>query len=113
MSELSHRSDVEFLEGRNPPLVERNADEFLRIRNMLAEADEPAERAEKKTHWQGEGSRHYEARVAEARKLVNELAEGYGKAASALRGYAFALTTAQAYGRGFDNDLSNAREAMR
>lgn len=109
MSALSHRSDVEFLEGCNPPLVERNADEFLRIRNMLMEADGPAERAEKKTHWRSDGSRRYEARVAEARKLVVNLAEGYGKAASALRGYAFALTTAKShYSNGKANEQALA-----
>lgn len=109
MSGLSHRSDVEFLEGCNPALVERNADEFLRIHNMLAEVDEPAERAEKKTHWHSEGSRHYEARVAEARKLVTNLAEGYGKAAGALRSYAYALTTAKShYSNGKANEQALA-----
>ncbi|MFD9849259.1 hypothetical protein [Streptomyces parvus] len=89
--------------------MERNADEFLRIRNMLVEADEPAERAEKKTHWHSEGSRRYEARVAEARKLVVNLAEGYGKAASALRSYAFALTTAKShYSNGKANEQALA-----
>ncbi|MFE4450899.1 hypothetical protein [Streptomyces sp. NPDC056796] len=97
MSGLSHRTDVEFLEGCNPALVERNADEFARIRTLLTEADEPAERAEKKTHWHSEGSARYEARVAEARKLVTHLAEGYGKAAGALRAYAYALTTAKSH----------------
>lgn len=109
MSGLSYRSDVEFLGGCSPPLVERNADEFLRIRNMLVEADEPAERAAKKTHWHSEGSRRYEARVAEARKLVVNLAEGYGKAASALRSYAFALTTAKShYSNGKANEQALA-----
>ncbi|MER5846858.1 hypothetical protein ABT126_07255 [Streptomyces sp. NPDC002012] len=109
MSGLSHRSDVEFLEGCNPALVERNADEFTRIRNMLAEADEPAERAEKKTHWHSEGSQRYEARVAEARKLVTNLAEGYGKASSALRSYAYALTTAKShYSNGKANEQALA-----
>ncbi|MER6241191.1 hypothetical protein ABT185_34990 [Streptomyces clavifer] len=109
MSGLSHRSDVEFMEGCNPALVERNADEFLRIHNMLAEADEPAERAEKKTHWHSEGSQHYEARVAEARKLVANLAEAYGKAAGALRDYAYALTTAKShYSNGKANEQALA-----
>jgi aryl-alcohol dehydrogenase-like predicted oxidoreductase len=75
---MSHRKDVEFLEECNPALVERNADEFKRIRDMLTEVDGPAERAEKKTHWHSDGSKHYEARVAEARKLLTGLAEGYG-----------------------------------
>ncbi|WP_052457152.1 hypothetical protein [Streptomyces sp. AcH 505] len=97
MSGLSHRKDVEFLEGCNPALVERNADEFQRLRDMLAEVDEPAERAEKRTHWKSEGSQHYEARVAEARKLLTSMAEGYGQASSTLRAYAWALESAKGY----------------
>lgn len=54
MSGLTHRKDVEFLEGCNPALVERNADEFQRIHDVLVETDEPAERAERHTHWHSE-----------------------------------------------------------
>jgi hypothetical protein len=97
VSGISYRKDVEFLEECNPALVERNADEFKRIRDMLTEVDSPAERAEKKTHWYSEGSKHYEARVAEARKLLAGLAEGYGKAAGALNAYASALETAKSH----------------
>ncbi|MGW5277112.1 hypothetical protein ACWEQP_32170 [Streptomyces sp. NPDC004044] len=109
MNGLSHRKDVEFLEGCNPALVERNADEFKRIRDMLVEVDEPAERAEKRTHWHSEGSQHYEARVAEARKLLTEIADGYGKAGSALRTYAYALETAKShYSNGKANEQALA-----
>ncbi|MBQ0825575.1 hypothetical protein [Streptomyces tagetis] len=96
-SGLSHREDVEFLESCNSSLVERNADEFTRLHDMLTEIAPSAERAERHTRWKSEGSRHYEARLAESRKLVAELAEGYGKAAGALRDYAFALATAKAH----------------
>ncbi|MCL7381306.1 hypothetical protein [Streptomyces sp. 35G-GA-8] len=109
MSGLSYRKDVEFLEGCNPALVERNADEFQRVRDMLVEVDEPAERAEKRTHWHSEGSRHYEARVAEARKLLTNMAEGYGKAGSTLRSYAYALETAKShYSNGKANEQALA-----
>ncbi|MEV7239219.1 hypothetical protein AB0N06_36660, partial [Streptomyces sp. NPDC051020] len=109
MNGLSHRKDVEFLEGCNPALVERNADEFKRIRDMLVEVDEPAERAEKRTHWHSEGSQHYEARVAEARKLLTDIAEGYGKASSTLRTYAYALETAKShYSNGKANEQALA-----
>ncbi|QHY97014.1 hypothetical protein SSPS47_18070 [Streptomyces sp. S4.7] len=106
MSGLSYRKDVEFLEGCNPALVERNADEFKRIRDMLVELDEPAERAEKKTHWHSEGSKRYEARVAEARKLLTDISAGYGKATSALRNYAYALETAKSH---YSNGKANER----
>ncbi|WP_425247069.1 hypothetical protein [Streptomyces sp. NEAU-NA10] len=96
-SGISHRKDVEFLESCNPPLVERNADEFQRLHDMLVAVDPSAERAEKHTQWKSEGSQHYEARLTEARKLITQLAEGYDKAASALRSYAFALEVAKAH----------------
>ena len=96
-SGISHRKDVEFLEGCNPPLVERNADEFKRLHKMLVAADPPAERAEKHTQWRSEGSQHYEARLTEGRKLITQLAEGYDKAASALYSYAYALQAAKAH----------------
>ncbi|MCX4822640.1 hypothetical protein OG883_22620 [Streptomyces sp. NBC_01142] len=95
MSELSHRKDVEFLEDCNPALVERNADEFKRIRDMLVEVEQPAKRAETRTEWHSEGSKHYEARVGEAHDLLVNLAEGYNKASSALRSYSYALVTAK------------------
>lgn len=80
---ISHRKDVEYLEGCNPPLVERNADEFKRLHDMLVAVDPSAERAEKHTQWKSDGSQHYEARLTEARKLLTQLAEGYHKAAGA------------------------------
>ncbi|NBM16599.1 hypothetical protein [Streptomyces sp. GC420] len=106
MSGLSYRKDVQFLEDCSPALIERNADEYQRVRDMLVEVDDPAGRAEKKTHWHSEGSRRYEARVAEARKLLTGLAEGYGKAASALRAYALALETAKSH---YSNGKANER----
>lgn len=52
--EISHRKDVEFLENCSPPLVERNADEYKRLHDMLAAVDPSAERAEKHTRWKSE-----------------------------------------------------------
>ncbi|MFD6534677.1 hypothetical protein [Streptomyces sp. NPDC060184] len=110
MSELTHRKDVEFLEGCNPALVERNADEFRRIHDVLVETDEPAERAERHTHWHSEGSLHYEARLSEARKLMRNIAEGYAKASGSLRAYAWALESAKShYSNGKANEQALAR----
>ncbi|MER7675877.1 hypothetical protein [Streptomyces sp. NPDC096934] len=107
---ISHRKDVEYLEGCNPPLVERNADEFKRLHDMLVAVDPSAERAEKHTRWKSEGSGHYEARLTEARKLLTQLAEGYHKAADALSDYASALVVAKAHysnGRANERSLAN------
>lgn len=94
---LSHRKDVEFLEECNPALVERNAAEFKRLRDLLVQAEEPARRAETGTQWQSDGSHTYTDRLSEARQLVLHMAEGYDKAASALHAYAAALTTAKSH----------------
>ncbi|MET7285420.1 hypothetical protein [Streptomyces sp. NPDC005573] len=108
-SGTTHRKDVEFLEDCNPPLIERNADEFKRLHKMLLAATPSAERAEKHTQWKSEGSRHYEARLAEGRKLVSQLAEGYDKAAGALYAYASALTAAKThYANGRANEQALA-----
>ncbi len=101
MSGLSHRGEVEFLEECSPTLVERNAAEFRRLRDLLVQAEEPARRAETRTQWQSDGSHTYTSRLAEARRLVTHMAEGYDKAASALHAYALALGTAKShYGDG-------------
>ncbi|WP_159042983.1 hypothetical protein [Streptomyces sp. NRRL F-6491] len=59
--------------------------------------DSPAGRAETRTHWRGEGSKQDVKRVGEARRLLADLAEGYDKAASALRSCAAALETAKSH----------------
>ncbi|MGR4884615.1 hypothetical protein ACIPUC_35120 [Streptomyces sp. LARHCF249] len=101
MSGLAHREDVEFLEECNPALVERNAAEFRRLRDLLVQVEEPARRAETRTQWQSDGSHTYTSRLKEARQLVAHMAEGYDKAASALHAYALALATAKThYGNG-------------
>ncbi|MFD9724138.1 hypothetical protein [Streptomyces sp. NPDC059072] len=99
MSGLSYHKDVAFLEEANPPLVERNAAEFRRLRDLLVQVEEPARRAETRTEWHSDGSHTYTKRLTEARQLVAEMAEGYDKAASALNAYAAALNTAKSHYR--------------
>ncbi|MBW5481233.1 hypothetical protein [Streptomyces bambusae] len=96
-SGLSYRKDVEFLAECNPALVERNALEFKRLRDLLTEIGTPARRAETGTEWHSENSGAYTARLSEARKLAEQMAEGFGKAASALHAYSQALTTARSH----------------
>ncbi|MFD9410829.1 hypothetical protein ACFWBN_27930 [Streptomyces sp. NPDC059989] len=98
MSGLAHRKDVEFLEEANPPLVERNAEEFRRLRDLLVQVGEPARQAQS-AKWESDGSHTYTSRLTEARQLVTHMAEGYDKAASALFAYASALTTAKTHYR--------------
>ncbi|QES52510.1 hypothetical protein DEJ50_18855 [Streptomyces venezuelae] len=100
---LAFRKDVEFLAECNPPLVERNAREFRRLRDLLVEAGGPARRAETGTEWHSAHSGAYTGRLTETRKLVGHLAEGFDKAASALYAYALALAAAKAhYSDGLD-----------
>ncbi|MCX4804984.1 hypothetical protein OG594_25815 [Streptomyces sp. NBC_01214] len=109
MSGLSHRKDVQFLEECNPALVERNAAEFKRLRNLLVQVEEPARRAETGTEWHSDGSHAFTSRLSEARQLVQHIAEGYDKAASALHAYAAALTTAKSHyanGKGSERKLA-------
>ncbi|MER6315517.1 hypothetical protein ABT237_17315 [Streptomyces sp. NPDC001581] len=98
---LSHHADVRFLDECNPALVERNADEFRRLRELLVQVEEPALRAERHTQWHSEGSETYRSRLTDARELVTHMAEAFDKAASALHAYALALATAKShYGNG-------------
>ncbi|MFE7413484.1 hypothetical protein [Streptomyces laurentii] len=77
--------------------MERNADEFKRLHDMLVTVGPSAERAERHTQWKSEGSTRYEARLSEARKLLLELAEAYAKAEKTLRAYAYALAAATSH----------------
>jgi soluble lytic murein transglycosylase-like protein/uncharacterized protein YukE len=97
MSELSYRSEVEFLDGCNPALVERNADEFRRLRELLVEVESPAKRAANRDDWKSAGSQNYKTRLKQARELLVHLADGYDQANRALRHYATALESAKGH----------------
>ncbi|NUL03146.1 hypothetical protein HRW07_07810 [Streptomyces lunaelactis] len=93
----TYRDDVEFLADCNPALVERNALEFRRLRDLLLEVKPGVQRAATHTHWISEGRKPYDKRLREARDLVTHLADGYDKAQSALMHYASALRTAKSH----------------
>ncbi|MFE6838415.1 hypothetical protein ACFVFI_26700 [Streptomyces sp. NPDC057705] len=97
-SGLSYHADVTFMAECNPALVERNAAEFRRLRDLLVEVEEPARRAER-TKWESDGSTTYFTRLTDARELVTHMAQGFDKAASALHAYALALETAKSHYR--------------
>ncbi|WP_199547262.1 hypothetical protein [Streptomyces sp. N35] len=93
----TYRADVEFLEGCNAALVERNADEFRRLRDLLLSIEPSASKAAKKTDWVSENRKPYDDRLREANELVTHLSDGYDKAQSALLHYARALEIAKSH----------------
>ncbi|MFE9664426.1 hypothetical protein [Streptomyces sp. NPDC005955] len=93
----TYREDVRFLEECNPALVERNALEFKRLRDLLLDVEPGAKRAATHTQWVSENRTPYDNRLREARDLITHLAEGYDKAQSALLHYAAALETAKSH----------------
>jgi hypothetical protein len=93
----TYRQEVRFLEDCNPALVERNALEFKRLRDLLLDVEPGAKRAATRTQWVSENRKPYDNRLREARDLITHLADGYDKAQSALLHYASALETAKSH----------------
>ncbi|MFG2597997.1 hypothetical protein [Streptomyces sp. NPDC048462] len=97
----TYQQDVRFLEDCNAALVERNALEFKRLRELLLDVEPGAKRAATQTQWVSENREPYDNRLREVRDLITHLADGYDKAQSALLHYATALETAKShYGDG-------------
>ncbi|MER6472807.1 hypothetical protein [Streptomyces collinus] len=93
----TYRQDVSFLDDCNPALVERNALEFKRLRDLLLDVEPGAQRAATHTQWVSANREPYDNRLREARELIKHLADGYDKAQSALLHYASALETAKSH----------------
>ncbi|MGP3737546.1 hypothetical protein ACTWJ9_30975 (plasmid) [Streptomyces sp. GDS52] len=93
----TYRQDVNFLDDCNPALVERNALEFKRLRDLLLDIEPGAKRAATHTQWVSENRKPYDNRLREARDLITHLADGYDKAQTALLHYASALQTAKSH----------------
>ncbi|WP_327436596.1 MULTISPECIES: hypothetical protein [unclassified Streptomyces] len=93
----TYRQDVKFLDDCNPALVERNALEFKRLRDLLLDVEPGAKRAATHTQWVSANRKPYDNRLREARDLITHLADGYDKAQSALLHYAAALETARSH----------------
>ncbi|WP_317444725.1 hypothetical protein [Streptomyces collinus] len=93
----TYRQDVTFLDDCNPALVERNALEFKRLRDLLLDVEPGAQRAATQTQWVSANREPYDNRLREARELIKHLADGYDKAQSALLHYASALETAKSH----------------
>ncbi len=69
-------------------MIERNAAEFARMRDLLDSVEPSVTRAQEGTIWESVHREQYDARLAEVRSLVTSLSEGFGKAGTALLGYA-------------------------
>jgi hypothetical protein len=59
----TYRQDVRFLEDCNPALVERNALEFKRLRDLMLDVEPGAKRAATHTQWVSENRRPYDNRM--------------------------------------------------
>ena len=85
---VTHHEDVEFLEDCDPALIERNAAEFARMRDLLVSVEPSVTKAKDDTIWESVHREHYDARLADIRGLVTNLSDGFDKARGALLGYA-------------------------
>ncbi|MGH3929295.1 MAG: hypothetical protein ACRDTF_04890 [Pseudonocardiaceae bacterium] len=85
---MAYHGDVEFLEDCNPALIERNAEEFARMRDLLVSMEPSVNKAKNDTIWESAYREQYDARLADVRALVTGLADGFDKARTALLAYA-------------------------
>ncbi|MCX2732852.1 hypothetical protein OOZ19_21655 [Saccharopolyspora sp. NFXS83] len=92
---MTYYADVEFLSEVVPSMVERNADEFRRMHDLLSSTRPTVDRVRDETEWEGTGREQYDARLQEVAQLVDELAVGFDTACKALDGYAPELAEAQ------------------
>lgn len=86
--------DVKFLEDCDPVLIERNAKEYRRMRDLL-DSIEPSVRKAEQVQWESVARASYEARLRDVRGLARGLYDGYDAAQSALLKYADAVADAE------------------
>ena len=92
---MAYHADVEFLDECSPALIERNAAEFSRMRDLLMAVEPSVNKARYRTVWESVYRQNFDARLADVANLVTELAEGFGKARTALVRYADQVETAK------------------
>src|SRR5215470_346252 len=85
---MAYHADVSFLEALSSELIERNAAELARMRDLLVSIDPSMIRAKDGTIWETAYRGHYDKRLAEVRNLVAGLSAGFDKARAALFRYA-------------------------
>lgn len=92
---MAYHVDVEFLDECSPALIERNAAEFGRMRDLLVSVEPSVHKARYGTGWESVHRRNFDARLTDVANLVTGLAEGCGKARTALVRYADEVETAK------------------
>ncbi|MGH8879935.1 MAG: hypothetical protein ACRD0P_21725 [Stackebrandtia sp.] len=92
---MAYHADVEFLDECSPGLIERNAAEFGRTRDLLVSVEPSVHKARYGTVWESVHRRNFDARLADVVNLVRGLAEGFDKARTALLRYADEVETAK------------------
>jgi hypothetical protein len=85
---MAYHENVGFLESLSSELIERNAAELARMRDLLASIDPSMIRAKDGTVWESAYRGHYDERLAEVRSLVVGLSAGFDRARAALFRYA-------------------------
>ncbi|HEX2297006.1 MAG TPA: hypothetical protein VHH34_00565 [Pseudonocardiaceae bacterium] len=77
---MVYHADVEFLDECSPALIERNAAEFGRTRDLLVSAEPSVHRARHDTVWESVHRQNFDARLSDVGRLLTGLAEGLGSA---------------------------------
>lgn len=92
---VTYRAHVGFLADCNPALIERNAAEFARMRDLLVSIESAVTCAKDGTIWESEHRERYDTRLADVGALTTGLSDGFGLARTALLRYADAVTQAK------------------
>lgn len=85
---MAYHADVRFLDECSPALIERNAAEFGRVRDLLVSVEPSVDKARYRTVWESVYRQNFDARLSDVTGLVQELADGFAKARTALLRYA-------------------------
>ncbi|QPP07257.1 hypothetical protein G4Z16_13660 [Streptomyces bathyalis] len=91
---MAYYEDVRFLEHCDPRLIERNAAEYKRMRDLLASVGQSL-RAAESVEWSSDADAGYEGRLRDVNGLIQGLLDGYEAASAALLTYAGAVEDAR------------------
>ncbi|NLU69440.1 hypothetical protein [Streptomyces sp. HNM0574] len=91
---MTYYEDVAFLEDCDPALIERNAAEYKRLRDLFDSVG-PSVRKARDVEWTSTARASYEDRLKDVRGLLDGLVDGYEAAWKALLAYADAVEEAK------------------
>lgn len=87
-------------------MIERNAEEFARIHDLLSSVEPLVIKAKDGTVWESEHRYQYDSRLMDVRDLITGLCAGFGRARIALLRYADHIERAkEQFDRGCDAEL--------